>query len=106
VHSASHRCADFEEVIDNGSSAERSTEPQVELVLPGGQPLRSGRFQRGHPGVVMGSRRARNFFVLVLAPGEQISTDAVAALQEACREGPRVAYATDPALATLRVLAE
>ena len=42
----------------------------------------------------------------VLAPGEQISTDAVAALQEACREGLRVAYAADPTLATLRVLAE
>jgi hypothetical protein len=33
-------------VIVNGSSAE--------LGLPGGQPLRSGRFQRGHPGVVVG----------------------------------------------------
>ena len=42
----------------------------------------------------------------VLAPGEQISADAVAALQEACGEGLRVAYAADPTLATLRVLAE
>ena len=39
----------------------------------------------------------------VLAPGEAITVDAVAALDQARASGIRVAYAADPSLATLRV---
>ncbi len=42
-------CADLEDVIGNGSSAERSTEPQVELGLPGGQPLAAAAFSAATP---------------------------------------------------------
>ncbi|MDQ6817024.1 MAG: decarboxylase [Actinomycetota bacterium] len=42
--------------------------------------------------------------VPVLAPGERVTTDALAALTEARDSGLRVAYATDPRLATLEVL--
>ena len=41
----------------------------------------------------------------VLAPGERVTSEAVAALLEARDQGLRVAYAADPTLATLRVLA-
>ena len=41
----------------------------------------------------------------VLAPGERITAEAVSALLEARDQGLRVAYAADPTLATLRVLA-
>ena len=41
----------------------------------------------------------------VLAPGERVTAEAVAALLEALDQGLRVAYAADPTLATLRVLA-
>ena len=40
----------------------------------------------------------------VLAPGEQITADALAALDRARRAGVRIAYAADPSLATLRVI--
>jgi lysine decarboxylase len=39
----------------------------------------------------------------VLAPGEQVTPDALAALEQARADGVRIAYATDPTLATLRV---
>jgi lysine decarboxylase len=39
----------------------------------------------------------------VLAPGEQITTDALTALDQARRAGVRIAYAADPTLRTLRV---
>lgn len=42
--------------------------------------------------------------VPVLAPGEQVTATAVAALRRALANGTRVAYAADPSLATLRVL--
>lgn len=42
----------------------------------------------------------------VLAPGEEITTGALAALQEARAAGVRIAYAGDPTLATIRVLAD
>ncbi len=41
----------------------------------------------------------------VLAPGERVTAEAVSALLEARDQGLRVAYAADPTLATLRVLA-
>jgi arginine decarboxylase len=41
----------------------------------------------------------------VLAPGEIITAEALAALRAAQAEGSRIAYAADPALATLQVLA-
>ena len=40
----------------------------------------------------------------VLAPGEVITAELLDALHQALREGSRVAYATDPTLATLRVV--
>jgi lysine decarboxylase len=40
----------------------------------------------------------------VIAPGEQITADVLAALEHAQRAGVRIAYAADPTLATLRVL--
>jgi arginine decarboxylase len=43
--------------------------------------------------------------VPVLAPGELVTTEALAALTEARDDGVRVAYAADPRLATLEVLA-
>ena len=43
--------------------------------------------------------------VPVLAPGERVTAEAVAALLAARDQGLRVAYAADPTLATLRVLA-
>ena len=39
----------------------------------------------------------------VLAPGEQITADTLAALDHAAQAGVRIAYAADPTLATLRV---
>ena len=42
--------------------------------------------------------------VPVLAPGERITSTALAALREARDAGTRIAYAADPSLATLRVL--
>ena len=39
----------------------------------------------------------------VLAPGEQITTDTVVALNQAKTAGNRIAYATDPTLATITV---
>ncbi|MGH3347860.1 MAG: aminotransferase class I/II-fold pyridoxal phosphate-dependent enzyme [Nocardioides sp.] len=41
----------------------------------------------------------------VLAPGEEITADALAALADAREAGIRIAYAADPTLATLRVVA-
>lgn len=41
----------------------------------------------------------------VLAPGELITADAVAALREVAADGGRIAYAADPALATFQVIA-
>ena len=41
----------------------------------------------------------------VLAPGEVITAGALAALREAQAEGSRIAYAADPTLATLQVVA-
>ena len=41
----------------------------------------------------------------VLAPGEVITKDALAALREAKAEGGRIAYAADPTLATFQVVA-
>jgi arginine decarboxylase len=43
--------------------------------------------------------------VPVLAPGELISRDAVESLREVKAEGGRIAYAADPSLATLQVVA-
>lgn len=43
--------------------------------------------------------------VPVLAPGERVTADAVLALQEARADGARIAYAADPFLATLQVIA-
>jgi lysine decarboxylase len=43
--------------------------------------------------------------VPVLAPGEEITERALASLAEAAEDGVRVAYAIDPTLATLQVLA-
>jgi lysine decarboxylase len=40
----------------------------------------------------------------VLAPGEQVTAGALAALREARASGVRIAYAADPTLATLRVV--
>ena len=42
----------------------------------------------------------------VLAPGEQVTAAALGALREARATGVRIAYAADPTLATLRVVAE
>jgi arginine decarboxylase len=42
--------------------------------------------------------------VPVLAPGEQITAEAVAALREAAADGSRIAYAADPSLATFQVV--
>jgi lysine decarboxylase len=44
--------------------------------------------------------------VPVLAPGELVTLDALAALAEARADGVRIAYAADPQLATLDVLVE
>jgi arginine decarboxylase len=44
--------------------------------------------------------------VPVLAPGEIITAEAVAALRAAQAEGGRIAYAADPSLATFRVVAD
>jgi arginine decarboxylase len=44
--------------------------------------------------------------VPVLAPGELITADAVAALREVAADGGRIAYAADPTLATFQVVAE
>jgi lysine decarboxylase len=41
----------------------------------------------------------------VLAPGERVTPEALAALSEARSDGVRIAYAADPQLATLQVLA-
>ena len=41
----------------------------------------------------------------VLAPGERVTAEALAALGHARRTGVRIAYAADPSLATLRVTA-
>ena len=43
--------------------------------------------------------------VPVLAPGERITEQAVAGLQSAARAGTRIAYAADPTMASLRVVA-
>jgi arginine decarboxylase len=43
--------------------------------------------------------------VPVLAPGELITTDAVAALREVAADGGRIAYAADPSLSTFQVIA-
>lgn len=43
--------------------------------------------------------------VPVLAPGERITADAVASLLAAARAGTRIAYAADPTMQTLRVVA-
>jgi arginine decarboxylase len=43
--------------------------------------------------------------VPVLAPGERITAEAVASLQTAAAAGTRIAYAADPSMATLRVVA-
>jgi lysine decarboxylase len=40
----------------------------------------------------------------ILAPGEEVTTEAVAALSRARSDGARIAYAADPSLATLRVV--
>jgi arginine decarboxylase len=42
--------------------------------------------------------------VPVLAPGELITADAVAALREVAADGGRIAYAADPSLATFQVV--
>ena len=42
--------------------------------------------------------------VPVLAPGELITAEAVAALREAAADGGRIAYAADPTLATFQVV--
>jgi lysine decarboxylase len=41
----------------------------------------------------------------VLAPGELITADALAALRQAAADGSRIAYAADPTLATFQVVA-
>ena len=43
--------------------------------------------------------------VPILAPGELVTPDLLAALRQQAAEGSRIAYAADPSLATLRVLA-
>jgi arginine decarboxylase len=43
--------------------------------------------------------------VPVLAPGELITADAVAALREVAADGGRIAYAADPSLSTFQVIA-
>jgi lysine decarboxylase len=43
--------------------------------------------------------------VPVLAPGEIITAEALAALRAAHADGSRIAYAADPSLATLQVVA-
>ena len=40
----------------------------------------------------------------MLAPGELITADAVAALREVTADGGRIAYAADPSLATFQVV--
>ena len=40
----------------------------------------------------------------VLAPGELITTEALAALREVAAVGGRIAYAEDPTLATFQVV--
>jgi arginine decarboxylase len=40
----------------------------------------------------------------VLAPGELITADAVAALRAVAGDGGRIAYAADPTLATFQVV--
>lgn len=42
----------------------------------------------------------------VLAPGELVTAEALAALTEARDDGVRIAYAADPRLTTLEVLME
>jgi arginine decarboxylase len=42
--------------------------------------------------------------VPVLAPGELITTEALAALREVAADGGRIAYAEDPTLATFQVV--
>ena len=44
--------------------------------------------------------------VPVLAPGELITADALAALREVAADGGRIAYAADPTLATFQVVAD
>ncbi len=44
--------------------------------------------------------------VPVLAPGELITAEAVAALREVAADGGRIAYAADPSLATFQVVAD
>jgi arginine decarboxylase len=44
--------------------------------------------------------------VPVLAPGERVTAEALAALSEAAADGVRIAYAVDPTLATIEVLAQ
>ena len=41
----------------------------------------------------------------MLAPGELITSDALDALREVQADGGRIAYAADPTLATLQVVA-
>ncbi|MGI3782461.1 MAG: hypothetical protein ACRYG2_17000, partial [Janthinobacterium lividum] len=43
--------------------------------------------------------------VPVLAPGERITAEAVASLLAAAKGGTRIAYAADPTMETLRVVA-
>lgn len=43
--------------------------------------------------------------VPVLAPGERVTAEAVESLQRAAAAGTRIAYAADPTIATLRVVA-
>ena len=42
--------------------------------------------------------------VPVLAPGELITAEALAALREVAADGGRIAYAADPTLATFQVV--
>jgi len=42
--------------------------------------------------------------VPVLAPGELITAEALAALREVLADGGRIAYAADPSLVTLQVI--
>jgi arginine decarboxylase len=44
--------------------------------------------------------------VPVLAPGELITSEAVAALLEVAADGGRIAYAADPTLATFQVVVD
>jgi lysine decarboxylase len=44
--------------------------------------------------------------VPVLAPGERVTAEIVAALRAVLADGGRVAYAADPTLATLQVVSE